>query len=58
MIDNSGKPRSEKDILDAIQTVNKMFLKPGALPAELFVMLPTIRESLQELLKLREELKK
>lgn len=56
--DNSGKPRSDEEIREAIQQVEKAIVKADTYNIPLFLQLPTIREGLHELLRHREAIKK
>jgi len=53
MQDNSGKPRSDEDIKEAIRQVEKEIVKGDFTNIPLFMQLTTIREGLKELLKYR-----
>lgn len=55
--DNTGKPRSDKDIQEAIAEVEKAIVKANTSNVPLFMQLPTIRQSLNELLALREKIR-
>jgi len=52
-IDRSGESRSDEDVKAAIERVEKEIVRADFSNPELFVQLPTIREGLNELLKLR-----
>jgi hypothetical protein len=53
-IDDTGKPRSSEDIKEALMAVENAIVKDTTkIPPRLYVLLPTIRESLMELLQIR-----
>jgi len=52
-IDESGKPRSDDDIKEAIAEVGRAMIQMTGEP-RLLILFPTIIESLKELLTLRE----
>ena len=56
--DDSGKPRSDEEIKEAIDRVEKEIVKSDFSNIPLFMQFSTIRESLIELLRLREIIKK
>jgi len=58
IIDRSGEPRSDEDIQEAIDAVTREMVSRNPGNPELMVMFPTIIESLNELLRLREFIKK
>jgi hypothetical protein len=53
IVDKTGEPRDTKDILDAIKVCKGTFIRMQASP-ELLVILPTVIEGLNELLRLRQ----
>lgn len=55
MIDKTGEPRSSEDIQEAISAIEETLVNFATAPlsTKLLVMLPTIRESLKELLDRR-----
>ena len=52
LIDKTGQPRSNEDLLEAIKVIRKRMITMTTDP-ELFVMFPTILNALEELLILR-----
>ena len=56
--DKTGQPRSDDEIKEAILVVEKEIVKVDFGNPTLFLQLPTIRESLKELLLFREHLGK
>lgn len=58
IIDTTGQPRKDEDIREAIKVIEKQILTGILkLPPELAVQLMTIRQSLQELLEIRNKCK-
>ena len=55
MIDQTGTPRSDEDLQEAIDTCKREMAshKVGSFPPMLMVMFPTIIECLQELQRIR-----
>jgi len=51
IIDKTGQPRSDEDIKDAIRAIETTLVKGlNSCSPQLFILLPTIREALIELL--------
>ena len=58
IIDKTGQPRSDEEIVGAIQVVENRIVKLSVGDPELFLQFPIIREALKELLTHRERLRK
>lgn len=54
IIDRTGLPRKDEEIVDALKTVKKFLIQVQGVPPELFVVLLTIKNALEELQKWRQ----